>query len=517
MHNNYYFLNHLSQALGQRLLGMELLTCFSQNKNELVLGFALADQEFYINAVLDPGLCCLTFPTSYARSRKNSVNLFPEAIGLKVTGGHQYLNERSFLLQLENGYSILFKMHGNRSNLLLFKDKELISLFKNNLINDKRIILSELDRPLAQNYQQFLENECRFEPLFPTFGKVIKEYFAEKNFNGMNCPDRWKLIEGLLAEMSDPQFYISRTKAGISLMLIPWGDIVNIVANPIDACNVFYSIFSKENYIYKEKGDAVKLLEKKLAQSQNYVEKTEQKLKEITNSTKNEEIANIIMANMHLIPTKAAEVDLFNFYTDSTIRIKLKKELSPQKNAENFYRKAKNHKKEVEELENNLNRKRMQMGQILAHKSAITEIEDVKTLRKYLKVNELLRVENQQEEVLPYKKFEIEGFEVLVGKNAKSNDKLTQQFTGKDDLWLHAKDVRGSHVVVKQQPGKNFPKSVIEKAAQLAAFYSKRKTDSLCPVIFTPKKYVRKVKGAPEGSVRVEKEEVILVQPKGFS
>ena len=59
----------------------------------------------------------------------------------------------------------------------------------------------------------------------------------------------------------------------------------------------------------------------------------------------------------------------------------------------------------------------------------------------------------------------------------------------------------------------NDTKDVIEYAAGIAAFYSKRKNDSLCPVMVTPRKYVRKIKGAPAGAVMVDKEDVILVKP----
>ena len=71
-------------------------------------------------------------------------------------------------------------------------------------------------------------------------------------------------------------------------------------------------------------------------------------------------------------------------------------------------------------------------------------------------------------------------------------------------------------MVIKKQAGKNFPKDVIEKAASVAAWYSKRKNDSLCPVIYTEKKYVRKVKGAPKGAVKIERESVIMVVPSDF-
>ena len=143
----------------------------------------------------------------------------------------------------------------------------------------------------------------------------------------------------------------------------------------------------------------------------------------------------------------------------------------------------------------------------------INSTDDVKGIKKLSKRNKPEK-RLQVEERVPYKRFETEGFTILVGKGARENDELTLKYAKKDDLWLHAKDVTGSHVVLKHQSNKPFPSQVIDKAAQLAAFYSKRKTDSLCPVIVTPKKYIRKPKGLPPGMVHVDKEETILVSPE---
>jgi predicted ribosome quality control (RQC) complex YloA/Tae2 family protein len=120
----------------------------------------------------------------------------------------------------------------------------------------------------------------------------------------------------------------------------------------------------------------------------------------------------------------------------------------------------------------------------------------------------------KQEIVLPYHAVEFNGYHIWIGKNAKANDILTLKYAFKEDLWLHAKDVPGSHVVIKYKAGKNFPKDVIERGAQLAAYYSKRKNETLCPVAVTSKKFVRKRKGDPAGAVVVEREEVIMVEPK---
>ena len=91
---------------------------------------------------------------------------------------------------------------------------------------------------------------------------------------------------------------------------------------------------------------------------------------------------------------------------------------------------------------------------------------------------------------------------------------MTFDYAKKDDLWLHVKDAPGSHVVIKKQGVLPIPKLVIEKAAQLAAYFSKRKTEKIAPVIYTEKKYVRKINGSLPGKVTVMKEQILLIHPK---
>jgi predicted ribosome quality control (RQC) complex YloA/Tae2 family protein len=136
-------------------------------------------------------------------------------------------------------------------------------------------------------------------------------------------------------------------------------------------------------------------------------------------------------------------------------------------------------------------------------------LEELKTHFKSVKFKGVKKAEP-----LPFHTTEHMGYQIWIGKNAVNNDLLTLKYAHKDDMWLHAKDVSGSHVVVKNQSGKTFPKEVIERAAELAAYNSKRKTESLCPVAYTLKKYVRKRKGDPAGAVIVEREEVIMVTPR---
>ncbi|MEM7033715.1 MAG: NFACT RNA binding domain-containing protein, partial [Chloroflexota bacterium] len=105
-----------------------------------------------------------------------------------------------------------------------------------------------------------------------------------------------------------------------------------------------------------------------------------------------------------------------------------------------------------------------------------------------------------------------DGFVILVGRNAEQNHRLTFGQAKPDDIWLHARGMPGSHVVISA-PDTNPPKSTIEWAAGIAAYYSKAKKAGRAIVSYTRKKYVRPIKGAPPGMVRISNESTVRVAP----
>ena len=91
---------------------------------------------------------------------------------------------------------------------------------------------------------------------------------------------------------------------------------------------------------------------------------------------------------------------------------------------------------------------------------------------------------------------------------------LTLRHARPFDLWFHARGVSGAHAVLRLPKRDAQPSSyLIEQAAAIAAWHSKARTSSIAPVIVTPKKYVRKVRGTPLGEVTVSREEVVMVEP----
>lgn len=107
-----------------------------------------------------------------------------------------------------------------------------------------------------------------------------------------------------------------------------------------------------------------------------------------------------------------------------------------------------------------------------------------------------------------------DGFEILVGKAAKDNDYLTFRVAKSLDLWLHAADYAGSHVVVRNPNRIEIPPKTLIEAAQLAAFFSQAKNHPKAAVNYTEKKFINKPKGSVPGLVSLSSFKTILVEPK---
>lgn len=489
--------------------------CFSQNKDELVIRFESKTKPLFVKASLQSEFCCLSFPEDFSRARKNSVDLFESLIGQRVLHITQFENERSFAIEFSDNHELLFKMHGNRANLVLFENGTAINLFRNHLATDADIKLSELHRTIDWSYDAFEANLNDLQKLYFTFGKPVWNFLRHNGFEEKSTVEKWQSIQDLRGYMERPTFYISIVDSKLILSLFPDGDIQIQSKDPIHIISEYFVLYTRTFSFFQERNEILAKLKTKLHNTLNYIVKASEKKKEIEKDTHYKVWADVLMANLHAVKSGDEKISLPDFYNnDKPIEIKLKKELSPQKNAEVFYRKSKNQQIELQKLTESIASKQKDFGDLQEKLITLEKITGLKELRTFVDSSGLKLETTEKEKPLPYHQVEYNGFKIWIGKNAQHNDTLTLKYTFKEDLWLHAKDVPGSHVVVKYQAGKKFPKDVIERAAQLAAYNSKRKTESLCPVAYTTKKYVRKRKDDPAGAVVVEREDVILVEPR---
>ena len=514
MHLNYHFLKQLNVQLNELLSEAKFIEAFSQQKDELMIVFELKDQSyFWVRATLTSSFSCLSFPEEFKRSRKNSVNLFDQIQNENIIEVYQFLNERAFAIQFQSGQSLVFKMYGNRSNIILIDSNGTKTLFKKNLPKDLEIDVLKLDRIIDRSFEEF-EVSQNLNTQFPTFGKAVNPWLNAQDYQNLTIERKWSLLMKAEDLMNKPSFYLCKERHKPIFSLLKTPDCEPLPSEPIAAINNYYLHFSRTYFFEIRKEGLLRVLAKKKKQIQNYIVKSEQKLVSLFQSTQPKEIGDIIMANLHAISTGQTEVSLFNFYSNDNISIRLNKRLSPQKNAENYYRKGKNRKVEEAKSKESIESKKKELEKVNLIIKKIETCDSSKVLSNLIKENSLEKTSKKATANVPYKEFQIDGFRIWVGKNAKANDELTLKYSFKEDLWLHAKDVPGSHLLLKYESNRPFNLIVIEKSAEIAAYYSKRKTDSLAPVIYTPVKFVRKRKGSLPGQVVVEKEKVILVPPK---
>nr|WP_246399145.1 NFACT RNA binding domain-containing protein [Hymenobacter luteus] len=328
------------------------------------------------------------------------------------------------------------------------------------------------------------------------------------------------MVREVVQELENPAaFYVIRLDGRTRLSLLPVGEVELTLpaTDPTRALRRFVPLLLNRRAYEAELRQVRQQLEKRADEAATSAQHAQRRLHALENTVGYRQTADLIMAHLSQIPAGAKQVEVVDFYQDNQPRvIKLKPAKTPQRTAQNLYRKAKNQQLETRELSARAERRETEALWCLERLEELAALPpgDLRTLRQWRKQHGLdpaTAAKAAQE--LPFKVFEDSGFTILVGRNAQNNDLLTQRYAHKDDLWLHAKDVTGSHVVIRQRPGHTVPAPVLERAAQLAAWYSRRKNDSLCPVTYTPKKFVRKPKGAIAGQVVVERENVLLVVP----
>lgn len=235
---------------------------------------------------------------------------------------------------------------------------------------------------------------------------------------------------------------------------------------------------------------------------------------------------DLLLANLATAERRGDKISVTDFYDENLpdIEIAVEENQSVTEAAENFfkrYAKARNAQEEISKRLDvliselaDLERQNENLRQAIARKDEefLEAITGKETAKKSGRTKE-----KSQDGFSGARNFtSSDGFEILVGKGAKDNDFLTFRVAKSQDLWMHAADYPGSHVVVRNPNRKEIPQKTIIEAARLAAFFSQAKTETKVAVHYTPKKYVFKPKGAAAGLVNLASFKTILVEPKLF-
>ena len=287
----------------------------------------------------------------------------------------------------------------------------------------------------------------------------------------------------------------------------------------------FYRIRDKMDRIKQKSTDLRKLVSNKLERTLNKLVKQKDELIEANKREKYKIYGDLITANMYRIEKKQREIELENYYSKNLekIKIKLNPSLSPSQNAQRYFKKYNKLKNAHEIVSKQLLKTEEEvqyLENIMLSLDNCTELSELDEIREelqsegYIKrnISKNKKKNNKSNVSKPHHFISTDGYEIFVGKNNKQNDHLTLKIASKEDLWMHTKNIPGSHVIIKNK-GTIIPENTIIEGALLAAYYSKAKMSSNVPVDYTEKKNVKKPNGAKPGMVIYDYYNTIYVTP----
>ena len=234
------------------------------------------------------------------------------------------------------------------------------------------------------------------------------------------------------------------------------------------------------------------------------------------------QLGDIVTANLHRITKGQKVLQAEDFYDEqmSVIDIPLSEILSPQQNAAKFYKDYTRMKNAEKELTRQIE---LGEGELSYLQSVLEELRRAETeneleeIRQELQGGGYIKADHGKKRIkqakLPPMRFEsTDGYPIYVGRNNRQNDELTFKLARKDDLWLHAQKVHGSHVIISCG-GTTPPDDTVTQAAQLAAYYAESTAGQNIAVDVTPVKQVKKTPGGKPGMVIYHTYRTVIVNP----
>ena len=286
----------------------------------------------------------------------------------------------------------------------------------------------------------------------------------------------------------------------------------------------YYKTKDFKDRVHQRTSDLRKSISIKLDRLYHKQKKIEKELRDADNADEFKIKGELLTSYIYMIEKGMESIEVQNFYDEncSNITIPLNKNLTPSENAQKYFKKYSKLKTAKVELTSQI---AICNDEIEYLENIMLGIENCENLEELADIkDELIRLgyakapfrykakKDLDLTTKPNQFVSSDGFTILVGKNNKQNDYLTLRIADPEDIWMHTKNIPGSHVIIKCA-GKEVPNETLYEGAMLAAFYSKGRMSSQVPVDYTMKKHVKKPSGSKPGMVIYETNSTLYVTP----
>ena len=294
--------------------------------------------------------------------------------------------------------------------------------------------------------------------------------------------------------------------------------------SPSEQLDAYFSALdATKSFDTKAKNVRAKLT-KSIRQQRTLKEHLQQDLQRHGNPEEHKKLGDLLLANLGTAIRNGGTVRLSDYYTDGApvIEIAVDENRSLQDEAAQRFRQYTKAKHATEEIAARLKQIERDMAALevrLQHLDEIIAARDEAELAGFEKPAPAPKASPKKtakpEKISGVRRYlSTDGYEILVGRAARDNDQLTFRVAQPNDLWMHAGDYPGSHVVVRNPTRKEIPHRTLIEAAQLAGRFSQASEDTKVVIHYTERKFLSKPKGAAAGLVRMSRFKSIAVEPK---
>ncbi|MFC0271234.1 NFACT family protein [Metabacillus herbersteinensis] len=384
---------------------------------------------------------------------------------------------------------------------------------------DEETLLKKLDFHGGKLDQQLVE---RFSGLSPLFAKEVLHKAGL--VNRMSLPKAFlSLIEGIRAGDYTPSIMVTEKKEIFYMISLTHLDsrenkTFSTLSELLDR---YYYGKSERDRVKQQGHDFERFILNERKKNISKIKKLKSTLEDAEKANKFQLFGELLTANLYNVKKGDKEAEVINYYDESGgfVTIPLSTLKTPSENAQSYFQKYQKAKKSISFVEEQI---RLADAEVVYFDGLLQQMEsaaprDIEEIREELIEGGYLR----QRQTKGTKKKKVlkpvlehylssDGMEIIVGKNNKQNEFLTNRVAARDDVWFHTKDIPGSHVVIRSKTPSD---ETILEAANLAAYFSKAKNSSSVPVDYTAIRYVKKPSGSKPGFVIYDNQQTVFVTP----
>ena len=550
MELHYYTLKRQASELSVRFKETRIEASYTQKKNELILQVHDRDGDNgHLVMSTDPQYPFILSKSTQRRS-KLSKDVMKDLLGKKIQGISILPGDRIIIVDfIPSHHRLLLQFFLKRTNFFIVNENyQIQEAFKQNkkfsgqIYSVPTAVAPEFTKISLEKFTSVLNqqsNKTLYQVLKKQFYELNNTILKEIEFSSaldlsavVKATDekQLKLLYNSIQEFLDqclqnqPRVYLKHNSPYL-FSLTELHQYQNLEVKTYDTTNdaLTYFLFNKQKAEDHDKivTNIKSLINSKLEQLEHLIRKLNNLPDEQEQREYYQKIGELLLAQMLSIPEGSSQIRLTDLFDPEQpeISVTLNPELSVQENAQKYFNRAKRVAENRRQVRQNLKSLKIQQEDILNFQAILDKPLDWKALKrveKRLQEMYILQTDGEklQEIYKPYKQYFYQGWKIWIGKSARDNDELTFRKVNKEDIWMHAQGVSGSHVIIRSKKSTTtVPQKVLFYAAQLAAGKSKAKHSGYVPVIYTKVKYVRKPKGSAPGEVSAERVKSIFAEP----